>query len=214
MPKAIDLTGLRFGRLEVVGLSHATKQYRYWACLCDCGKSAAATTASLRNGNKKSCGCLKSDRQREACTKHGLSNTPTWRCWYSMIQRCYHTNHMHYGNYGGRGIVVHERYRNTETGIVNLIADIGERPGPQWSLDRFPDNDGNYEPGNIRWATASQQQRNRSTNATVIFQGRVRLILELAEEYGLKYTTLKARIRRGHPIEEALAAPLSRDFRK
>ncbi|HEX7893188.1 MAG TPA: hypothetical protein VF447_03285 [Terriglobales bacterium] len=91
-----------------------------------------------------------------------MTHTREYRAWAGMIQRCTNPKHARWADWGGRGITVCERWRSFE----NFYADMGNRPSPAHSLDRFPDNDGNYEPGNVRWATRSEQQLNKRPNST------------------------------------------------
>lgn len=118
-----------------------------------------------------------------------------------MISRCYNEKHHHYANYGGRGITVCQRWRDS---FAAFLADVGPRPSPQHSLDRYPDNNGNYEPGNVRWATRSEQQRNRRVNHLLTFQGKTQCVIAWAEELGINPVTIIARLRAGRTIEEAL----------
>lgn len=154
MPKAIDLAGKRFGRLVVTGRSKRKRQngeVRWW-CECDCGvlQPVEVSGYSLRKGRTTSCGCA-----RET---HGLSSHPLYATWKAMIRRCYDPGHERYLHYGGRGIRVCERWRDS---LQDFIDDVGKRP-ESCTLDRI-NNNGNYEPGNVRWATVSEQNKNRST---------------------------------------------------
>lgn len=158
----LDRTGLRYGRLLVTGSYERRKVCGatriFWACQCDCGKSVAIMGLLLGNGNTRSCGCLKLD----LATTHDMSHTPEYRTWAGMIQRCTNPKTKRFPDYGGRGIKICDRWLVFE----NFYADMGDRPSSGHSLDRYPDNDGNYEPGNCRWATRSQQQLNKRPNNT------------------------------------------------
>ncbi len=203
---AQNLTGQKFGRLTVIRLSHINvKNVKYWTCLCSCSKTTIVSTYALLNKNRgtKSCGCLYRKLQGKGTIKHGLSNTITWNCWHSMVRRCHDKNFSAYPSYGGKGIFVSERYRDSKTGITNLIKDIGPRPSIKMQLDRI-DNSKGYIEGNIRWATSLQQQRNRRNNVWVTFNGKRRLRCELAEEHGINYATLKWRLSAGWSLEAAL----------
>ncbi len=165
MPKAITLQrGERFGRLTVVERApHDPTAGWRWLCRCDCGKETTVGSSSLRTGNTRSCGCPQRDRVREILTTHGESArgkwTPEFQAWAAMHRRC----KPGYGQrryYADRGICVCRRWSSYES----FLADMGRRPSAEYSIDRI-NNDGNYEPSNCRWATRSQQQRNKRVYA-------------------------------------------------
>lgn len=153
MPGMKDITGQHFGRWTALDPDRTDRHgNRRWRCLCDCGTQKVVSGHNLRSGETLSCGCL----QLENCTTHGQKGSRTYECWNGMIQRCTNPKKKHYKYYGGRGIAVCERWRK----FANFFDDMGERPVGM-SLDRYPDNDGNYEPGNCRWATAKEQRHNQ-----------------------------------------------------
>ncbi|MGW3594974.1 hypothetical protein [Streptomyces sp. NPDC005167] len=142
--------GARFGKLTVIGERTAEAQSRV-PVRCDCG--VEKTVAVYHLGRKThSCGC----GNKEACTRHGMRNTPEWWAWQGMRQRCTNPKSTEWHNYGGRGIRVCAEWMSS---FEAFFAEVGPRPSGGHSLDRI-NNNGNYEPGNVRWATASQQQRN------------------------------------------------------
>jgi hypothetical protein len=149
--RRIDLTGKRFGRWTV----RAYAGDRKWSCLCDCGARVIVDGNELRRGSSKSCGCRRRELAKARATKHGMSGTPEYNSWSAMMARCFNPRHPHYENYGGQGISVYEDWRS----ILGWFADMGTRP-PGCSLDRIDPN-GNYEPGNCRWADRKQQRQNR-----------------------------------------------------
>jgi hypothetical protein len=155
----IDMTGERFGRLRVIGRSPENNAQRraLWECVCDCGNTTVLPRKDLTTGNTRSCGCFARDWTVEKHTVHGRSRTPEYHAWKNMRQRCLNPNHPNYHHYGGRGVTICDQWLDS---FAAFLADVGERPAPGLSLDRI-DNDGNYEPGNVRWATQSQQIRNQ-----------------------------------------------------
>lgn len=168
-----DLTGKRFGRLTVVSQGVLRGPRRTWVCACACGGRRITTTTALVRGSCQSCGCLNLDWMRsprritlavEGTTTHGKSRTRTHRSWCDMIQRCTNPKRNHYEAYGGAGIVVCERWRGS---FAAFLSDMGERPEGT-SIDRFPDRDGNYEPGNCRWATPVEQAHNKDSTVLSI----------------------------------------------
>jgi len=155
--KRLELIGKKFCRLTVMGFDRISKHgHTMWRCRCACGKETIVMSGDLTSGKSKSCGCLKKERAHEINTTHGMCGTPEYTAWQGMLKRCYNPNNTSYKNYGGRGISVHERWLRFE----NFYDDIGPKPSPDHSLDRI-DNDGNYEPSNIRWATRTEQNRNQ-----------------------------------------------------
>ena len=158
MPKTdprSDLVGRRYGRLIVI--EYAGK--RRWRCQCDCDTFKNIRGDNLRLGLTKSCGCLWQEvtsQFGQRTTTHGYSHTRVYKAWFGMLQRCENPNNAKYKDYGARGIKVCKRWHKFE----NFLADMGKRPKGM-SIDRWPNNDGDYEPNNCRWATRSQQQFNR-----------------------------------------------------
>lgn len=165
MAQRMDISGQRFGRLVVISPAESKGGFTRWECACDCGNSVVTYTSGLRRGRAQSCGCLKADKTRQRQFLHGHCSddklSSTYRSWAAMIQRCTNPKHVAFKYYGGRGVSVCQRWRTFE----NFLADMGPRINGT-TIDRV-DNGGNYEPGNCRWATNSEQQANRPSMAGI-----------------------------------------------
>lgn len=159
MSALIDLTGRVFGRLTVIRRHGSVGNNTGWECLCSCGNTRTISRENLRVGRTKSCGCLRKDLM----TTHGLSKHDGYNSWSDMIKRCTYKDMPVYRYYGGRGVKVCERWMSLE----NFLSDMGPRPSKRHSIDRI-DNDGDYEPSNCRWATQTQQNRNRRARSLSI----------------------------------------------
>ena len=173
--KAIDLTGQVFGRLTVASMEFGGARGSMAVCLCACGASKSVLAYNLRSGNTSSCGCA----NREAAASRGKVvapilgaqnrthghttrhvSTPTYASWSDAKKRCYSPQNKRFADYGGRGIKMCERWRDS---FEAFLADMGEKPHGK-TLDRFPNKDGDYEPANCRWATATEQAQNQRSN--------------------------------------------------
>jgi hypothetical protein len=195
----LDLSGEKFGRWVVVGQSHKNASGEvFWLCRCECGGEKSVKAGSLRSGRSTSCGCAHLD----AVTSHGMTKTPTFKSWESMKQRCLNQKAPDYHSYGGRGIKVHEAWRDS---FPQFLADMGERPEGT-TLDRI-DVDGDYEPSNCRWATLKTQQRNRRVTSAITHNGATRSLAEWAELTGVPSKILGWRIKVGWDTASALTTP-------
>ena len=151
MPKFIDQTGKRFGRLIVQSHKGRNDYFKQvWECQCDCGNIKLVTTQELNSGDTTSCGCY----LKERITKHGGWKKSSYNTWRAMMRRCYNQKDKDYHKYGGAGILVHQEWHD----YLNFEKDMGE-PQNQETLDRVDPN-GNYTPDNCRWASLSIQARN------------------------------------------------------
>ena len=195
-----QLSGQKFGRLTIL---HREANSRHgktrWLCRCDCGTQKIVLAATLLRGESRSCGCL----LKRGAVKHGMSGTPTYRIWKAMRVRCHNPRQASYPRYGGRGITVCQRWND----FANFLADMGERP-PGCSIDRI-NNDGNYEPGNCRWASPQTQADNSRRPTMLTFDGKTMSLSAWARHLGINVTTLLERLEKW-PREEALSRPKSR----
>lgn len=191
--RSIDLTDKTFGRLYVLRLnSHGSKNKKNtWFCQCSCGQTTVTTGYQLRSGNTASCGCLHREyiASGDCYRSHGLSRTTEHRAWCGIIQRCTNENNPAFHDYGGRGIKICKRWRES---FVDFLADVGKRPSKNHSLDRI-DFNSHYEPGNVRWATRAVQNLNRRNNTRIAAFGRTQTLKEWAEETGIPMGVLVAR---------------------
>lgn len=204
--RALDLTDQRFGLLVAKHRNGKNNNGRVlWRCLCDCGNIADVHVSNLRTGETKSCGCLShlGNRLTHGHRK-GKKNSLTYSSWCSMKKRCYDKTGEHYEYYGGRGIVVCDRWVNS---FENFLEDMGERP-KGLTLERN-NNDGNYEPTNCKWATKEEQARNKRNNKFYTFQGVTATLSEWARRLGVGRSTLHHRkVTYGWSIEKTLTTPL------
>lgn len=139
----------------------------------------------------------------------GGKRHPLYHTWLCMVRRCTKRSEPAFENYGGRGITICDRWRKS---FAAFCADVGEKPSPDHTLDRI-DNNGNYEPGNVRWATRVVQNRNSRRNIPVTFRGETRLLIEWSALTGINYQTLHSRIIKGWDVERAMTAPVRRTGR-
>lgn len=203
MPPKVDLTGMKFGRL--IAVERATNPRRHvseWVCRCECGKTRNVPTDKLNSGNTKSCGCLQRDKARTLHTTHGMSNTPEWRVWRAMRERCRIRPHP---RYGGRGINVCDRWFNS---FADFIADMGRRPTPKHTLERI-NGEGHYEPSNCKWATWVEQNNNKTGIRKVTINGEADTIANWCRRLGINRDTVSNRIHNlGWSYEDALTKPV------
>jgi len=178
---------------------------RQWVlCLCSCGTEKWVWKYDLLSEKIKSCGCLNqevaAENLRKIATIHGGWGTPEWNSWHAMKERCLNPHAMGYENYGGRGIKI---YKPWITSFAAFLEDMGPMPTPHHTIDR-PNFDGNYEPGNARWATRKEQARNRRNNRMITAFGKTQCVAAWAEETGLSRTTIHYRLLKGWSPEKTL----------
>lgn len=206
-----NLVGQRFERLTVI--SHAgqrsVSRNHFWNCVCACGATVTVDGAHLRSGATKSCGCYARNVARAAGDRtrtHGMARSSTYNIWRSMLARCENPSRKDYPRYGGRGITVCKRWHKFES----FLADMGERPAGL-SLDRR-NNDRGYTRANCHWATGTEQARNSHANRILEWNCVRQTVAAWAEDLGIAYNTLTARLRRGWDVRRSLCTPVDKRF--
>ena len=167
-----DLTGQKFCNLTFRKfIGRGKNGQAIWLCECDCGEFKESFAHHVKTGNVQSCGCLNTPEAKSLShTRHGMSYTPEWNSYHGAKKRCNPEYAYKYPDHAGRGI----EFRFTS--FEEFYAEVGPRPEPKfdYSLDRYPDNDGHYEKGNVRWATKQKQARNRRCDNCAALKARIK----------------------------------------
>jgi hypothetical protein len=207
-----DITGERFGRLVAIKVSHKVGPKTYWWCRCDCGKEKPVQLSKLTTEWTRSCGCYHRERMVQAATKHGHGGTakggkksPEYTTYFNILNRCYNKADDAYADYGGRGIIVCDRWLGDD-GFVNFLADMGRKPAPRHSAGR-KDNDGPYSKENCEWQTKMQQAQNTRATVNITWRGRTQCRAAWARELGLTEAAITYRLKHGWTVEEAFSTP-------
>lgn len=196
--KASNLKGRRFGALRVLHQAPTRNKGSRWMCECECGKSHEVAAASLLRANgTRSCGCAQGGKKHGGARRG--AELPEYGIWSGMRDRCNRPANTSYPNYGARGIKVCKRWDD----FAAFLADMGPRPTPTHTIDRI-DNDGDYTPGNCRWATRAEQSRNARRCKLITHAGRTMTVAEWARELGIPAPTIYGRIYLGWPEERLL----------
>ena len=216
-----DLTGMRFGRLEVIKFDHYLYRkkpngYEYrvktWLCKCDCGTFKVVGHSELTSGNTKSCGCYMREHQHAFIKQYTkpLKHPRIHRLheiWIGMKERCNNPQNNAYEYYGKRGIKVCDEWNNIQTGYDTFFEwAISNGYSDKLSIDRI-DVNGNYEPKNCRWADNYTQSLNKRNTLYLTYKGEKKPLMEWAKEYKIPYSRLKFRIQNGWDVEKALITP-------
>jgi len=203
MSRARKLAG-RFGRLVIIRRVDSTpRDHRdFWWCQCDCGQVRNVAGSSLVRGLTRSCGCLNRETVAARSRTHGGSSRPEFLIWCRAKDRCFRQTHKRYKDYGGRGITMCARWRDS---FAHFLNDMGPRPSSDLTLDRI-DNDGPYAPDNCRWATRDEQRRNSRHLHWIEFQGTRLIVRDWAARLGVTDSTLIWRLTRW-PLRRALTQP-------
>lgn len=172
-------------------------------CRCDCGTIKEVRYDGIKCGSTKSCGCLR----KRKITTHGMTNTRLYNIWHKMKERCYNRNHVHYHNYGGRGIAVCDQWKNNFQNFYNWAMHNGY--SDNLTIDR-KDDDGNYTPENCRWATPMEQQNNLRNNRIICAMGKSQSIARWSAEMSIPYSTIYSRLCGGWNEEDAIITPIDK----
>lgn len=189
MGRNLNIAGQEFGWLTALSVDHKhPKQGTFWRCRCRCGTEVIVLRNAL-SGNTKSCGCLRRELGRSLNRSHGMSDHPYYTIWSKMWQRCTNPDDPKWPRYGARGIRVCARWKD----FKQFVADMGPRPTGT-TVDR-EDNDGDYTPGNCRWATAKQQRGNSSQELIrLTHENQTRTLVEWAKLKRMRWATLYWRV--------------------
>lgn len=208
MSKFIDLNGKIFDKLTILNrVKNSKSGNAQWLCLCECGNNKFISGSDIIKGKTKSCGCIRKETTTKRNLKHGHSkrqnSSSIYMIWANIIQRCTNPKHIGYKNYGGRGIIVCDRWNPKRGGsFENFLEDMGERP-LGLTIDRI-NNDKGYHKSNCRWRTIKEQSRNKRNNIFISFNGKTQCVTDWQTETGINLETIKYRIDHGWTPEEAL----------
>lgn len=205
MPKFIDLSGQRFGRLTVLERAGRDKRGQtLWLCKCDCGNESIIRSSNLKRGISTSCGCFRNEKTSQRRKIHGQKHSRLYTIWGNMKKRCSSPNDPAFKYYGGREITVCVEWEKSFVAFRDWALSNGY--ADNLTIDRI-DVNGNYCPENCRWADVQTQMNNTRRNHTITFNGETHTLSEWSRLSGINYMSLKTRLRRGWTIERALTTP-------
>lgn len=204
-----DISGLKFNRLLAVKYVKKVSGRQYWLFLCDCGNYKEMVKSKVVGGYTKSCGCLQREVAKIDSTTHGLCGHPLWNKWRDMYNRCYTPSVKHFNIYGGRGVTMCEEWKNDFMSFYNWATTNGWRPGLQIDKDikamELGVEPNLYSPERCQFVTPKENSNHRRNNRYIEYNGTVKTLMQLSEEFKIHNGTLLSRIRRGWPITEALS---------
>ena len=205
-----NYVGNKYNMLTCLGFSHNVRgEGNYYRFRCDCGNVVLLPITLVKRGRKYSCGCTRKKRNNDVYKglnlKHGMSDTHLYKIYTGMKDRCLNPKSKYYRRYGGRGITVCEEWKKDSSSFFRWALSNGYKEG--LSLDRI-NNDGNYEPGNCRWATRTQQMNNTRTNKYMTHDGVTMTMKQWSIELGIPYSVLKNRSKAGWSDEDMLTIPI------
>ncbi|MDP4459875.1 hypothetical protein QUD39_01190 [Staphylococcus hyicus] len=196
-----NMSGYVFNDCKVIERVESKNKRAVWLCECFCGNRFIESGTRIRNGSKKSCGCLRKKKTRERNTTHNKSQTRLYRIWCNMKARCNNSNNPAFDRYGGRGIKICDEWNKSFDEFYKWAKISGYTN--ELTIERV-DNDGNYEPDNCKWANYSIQGRNKRNNALSEYKGKLRTRAEIAELTGLSYGTIRRREQSGIDFDKPI----------
>jgi len=204
-----EIIGKKFGRLTVkkfikYHFFECGKKQKVFLCKCECGTEREILFGSIKSGNTKSCGCLQKEETSNARKKHGMSKTRIYRTWEAMKRRCLKKSDSSYKYYGGRGIEICDRWKNS---FENFYEDMKNGYSDELQIER-KNNNGNYSPENCIWATRAEQSKNTRRNVFIICKGKTQTMSEWSAESGICIGTIFARLKLGWSGEKAVTQPV------
>jgi len=199
--KSIDLTGKTFNQLTIIHKNGTDKYGKpMWFCECTCGNTKTILGTSIRNGSTKSCGCLRKKQLSQRVKTHGLSKTVEYKIWKGIKKRCFNSSCKAFPNYGGRGITICDIWKNDAQAFIDYI---GSRPSNEYSIERI-NNNKNYEPGNIKWATRQEQNGNQRSNRLITIKDKTKNVAQWGKISPVATSTIYSRLNKGWPPEDAV----------
>ena len=198
-----DIEGRRFGTITVGRYCGTHKQQSLWECICDCGRRYVSVARTLTRPWTKSCGCLKTRNLGKGRFLHGMKHSTEYEIWCGIKKRCFNPKCDSYPHYGGRGISMHPEWVES---FLDFYLYVGDRPSKNHSLDRI-DNNGHYEPGNVRWATRIEQANNSRKCRMITAYGITRSASQWSRETGVNVQTIVNRLNHGWTEDRAVSVP-------
>jgi hypothetical protein len=201
-----DITGQRFGRLVAIEPSSSDGRGWRWRFACDCGGEKICRASNVSSGHITSCGCLRKEAgstRGNGNVTHGMTRSSEYGIWASMKTRCYNPKAINFADYGGRGITVCDRWRDS---FEAFHKDMGPRPSARHTMERI-DNDLGYEPKNCRWASYREQGQNRRSSRLLTYNGETLTASEWSRKTGIGTSTIDMRLSKGWPVERVLTKP-------
>jgi hypothetical protein len=199
-----DYEGRMIGKITVGRFCGMRKGNSLWECHCACGKHYITSSGVLSSPLTRSCGCYRLAIIGKASITHGMANSTEFEIWCGIKKRCFNKNCKHFDDYGGRGVTMCQEWKDS---FEAFFRDMGPRPSPRHTIDRYPNNDGNYELSNCRWTTKKEQANNRRSSRLITVGSETKTLTEWGESSGLGWSLIATRLNRGWPVKDAVSRP-------